>query len=139
MTLRPVVRPESRRNVHTSARSALHSVGKSFQFVPVATTAVGVGTVVTIRTGWSMLASARDPGVILPRAARTGARASSAPMLTGLARRADALAGGVPAGGGAPRGARVFLRRNEQIARREGLTPTRQLALLMIKGAPDGS
>jgi DNA-binding MarR family transcriptional regulator len=34
---------------------------------------------------------------------------------------------------------RVFLRRSEQIARREGLTPQRQLALLMIKGAPDGS
>lgn len=34
---------------------------------------------------------------------------------------------------------RAFLRRNEQIARRHGLTPQRYLLLLLIKGAPDGS
>ena len=34
---------------------------------------------------------------------------------------------------------RSFLRRGEQAARRAGLTPQRQLLLLMIKGAPDGS
>jgi DNA-binding MarR family transcriptional regulator len=34
---------------------------------------------------------------------------------------------------------RKFLRRNEQVARRSGLTPQRHLLLLMIKGAPDGS
>ena len=33
---------------------------------------------------------------------------------------------------------RVFLQRGEQAARRAGLTPQRQLLLLMIKGAPDG-
>jgi DNA-binding MarR family transcriptional regulator len=33
---------------------------------------------------------------------------------------------------------RAFLRRGEQIARRQGLTPQRHLMLLMIKGAPDG-
>jgi DNA-binding MarR family transcriptional regulator len=35
-------------------------------------------------------------------------------------------------------GLRRFLRRSEQIARQEGLTPSRYLLLLMIKGAPDG-
>jgi DNA-binding MarR family transcriptional regulator len=34
---------------------------------------------------------------------------------------------------------RRFLRRSERIAREEGLTPSRYLLLLMIKGAPDGS
>jgi DNA-binding MarR family transcriptional regulator len=34
---------------------------------------------------------------------------------------------------------RAFLQRGEQAARRAGLTPQRQLLLLMIKGAPDGS
>ena len=34
---------------------------------------------------------------------------------------------------------RRFLRRGEQAAREAGLTPQRQLLLLMIKGAPDGS
>jgi DNA-binding MarR family transcriptional regulator len=34
---------------------------------------------------------------------------------------------------------RQFLRRGEQAARAAGLTPQRQLLLLMIKGAPDGS
>jgi DNA-binding MarR family transcriptional regulator len=34
---------------------------------------------------------------------------------------------------------RSFLRTSEQIARASGLTPTRHLLLLMIKGAPDGS
>lgn len=34
---------------------------------------------------------------------------------------------------------RAFLRRGEQAARRAGLTPQRQMLLLMIKGAPDGS
>ena len=34
---------------------------------------------------------------------------------------------------------RAFLHRGEQAARRAGLTPQRQLLLLMIKGAPDGS
>jgi DNA-binding MarR family transcriptional regulator len=34
---------------------------------------------------------------------------------------------------------RVFLRKSEQIARAEGLTPQRHLLLLMIKGAPNGS
>ena len=34
---------------------------------------------------------------------------------------------------------RVFLRRGEQAARDAGLTPQRQLLLLMVKGAPDGS
>lgn len=34
---------------------------------------------------------------------------------------------------------RAFLRRGEQAARRAGLTPQRQLLLLMVKGAPDGS
>lgn len=34
---------------------------------------------------------------------------------------------------------RRFLRRTEQLAREEGLTPSRYLLLLMIKGAPDGS
>ena len=34
---------------------------------------------------------------------------------------------------------RLFLRRGEQVARTAGLTPQRQLLLLMIKGAPDGS
>jgi DNA-binding MarR family transcriptional regulator len=34
---------------------------------------------------------------------------------------------------------RAFLRRGEEAARRAGLTPRRQLLLLMIKGAPDGS
>jgi DNA-binding MarR family transcriptional regulator len=34
---------------------------------------------------------------------------------------------------------RLFLRRGEQVARAAGLTPQRQLLLLMIKGAPDGS
>lgn len=33
---------------------------------------------------------------------------------------------------------RRFLRRGEQVARTAGLTPQRQLLLLMIKGAPDG-
>jgi DNA-binding MarR family transcriptional regulator len=33
---------------------------------------------------------------------------------------------------------RAFLRRGEQVARAAGLTPQRQLLLLMIKGAPDG-
>ena len=33
---------------------------------------------------------------------------------------------------------RVFLQRGEQAARRAGLTPQRQLLLLMNKGAPDG-
>ena len=33
---------------------------------------------------------------------------------------------------------RAFLQRGEQAARRAGLTPQRQLLLLMIKGAPDG-
>jgi DNA-binding MarR family transcriptional regulator len=33
---------------------------------------------------------------------------------------------------------RLFLRRGEQVARAAGLTPQRQLLLLMIKGAPDG-
>ncbi len=33
---------------------------------------------------------------------------------------------------------RVFLQRGEQAARHAGLTPQRQLLLLMIKGAPDG-
>ena len=33
---------------------------------------------------------------------------------------------------------RTFLRKSEQIARAEGLTPQRHLLLLMIKGAPDG-
>jgi DNA-binding MarR family transcriptional regulator len=36
-------------------------------------------------------------------------------------------------------GLRRFLRRSEQIARQEGLTPSRYLLLLMIKGAPDGA
>jgi DNA-binding MarR family transcriptional regulator len=34
---------------------------------------------------------------------------------------------------------RRFLRRSERIAREEGLTPSRYLLLLMIKGAADGS
>jgi DNA-binding MarR family transcriptional regulator len=34
---------------------------------------------------------------------------------------------------------RRFLRRSERVARQSGLTPQRQLLLLMIKGAPDGS
>ena len=34
---------------------------------------------------------------------------------------------------------RAFLQRGEQAARRAGLTPQRQLLLLMIKGAPDGT
>lgn len=34
---------------------------------------------------------------------------------------------------------RAFLRRGENVARAAGLTPQRQLLLLMIKGAPDGS
>lgn len=34
---------------------------------------------------------------------------------------------------------RHFLRENERIARRHGLTPQRYLLLLMIKGVPDGS
>ena len=34
---------------------------------------------------------------------------------------------------------RLFLRRTENIARANGLTPQRYLLLLMIKGAPDGS
>ena len=34
---------------------------------------------------------------------------------------------------------RQFLRRGEQAAREAGLTPQRQLLLLMVKGAPDGS
>lgn len=34
---------------------------------------------------------------------------------------------------------RAFLHRGEQAARHAGLTPQRQLLLLMIKGAPDGS
>ena len=34
---------------------------------------------------------------------------------------------------------RSFLRRSEQIAQANGLTPQRHLLLLMIKGAPDGS
>jgi DNA-binding MarR family transcriptional regulator len=33
---------------------------------------------------------------------------------------------------------RAFLRRGEQVARRQGLTPQRHVMLLMIKGAPDG-
>ena len=33
---------------------------------------------------------------------------------------------------------RAFLHRGEQAARHAGLTPQRQLLLLMIKGAPDG-
>jgi DNA-binding MarR family transcriptional regulator len=32
-----------------------------------------------------------------------------------------------------------FLKENDRIARRHGLTPQRYLLLLMIKGAPDGS
>jgi len=34
---------------------------------------------------------------------------------------------------------RLFLRRGENVARAAGLTPQRQLLLLMIKGAPNGS
>ncbi len=34
---------------------------------------------------------------------------------------------------------RAFLHRGEQAARHAGLTPQRQMLLLMIKGAPDGS
>jgi DNA-binding MarR family transcriptional regulator len=34
---------------------------------------------------------------------------------------------------------RAFLRKSEEIAQRNGLTPRRHLLLLMIKGAPDGS
>lgn len=34
---------------------------------------------------------------------------------------------------------RRYLRRGEQVARAEGLTPQRHLLLLMIRGAPDGS
>jgi DNA-binding MarR family transcriptional regulator len=34
---------------------------------------------------------------------------------------------------------RSFLRRSEEIARANGLTPRRHLLLLLIKGAPDGS
>ncbi len=34
---------------------------------------------------------------------------------------------------------RRFLRRSEEIARRNGLTPRQHLLLLMVKGAPDGS
>lgn len=34
---------------------------------------------------------------------------------------------------------RRFLRRSEEIARRNGLTPRQYVLLLMIKGAPDGS
>ena len=34
---------------------------------------------------------------------------------------------------------RTFLRESEQIARTSGLTPQRNLLLLPIKGAPDGS
>ena len=34
---------------------------------------------------------------------------------------------------------RLFLRRGEHVARAAGLTPQRQLLLLMIKGAPDGT
>lgn len=34
---------------------------------------------------------------------------------------------------------REFLHRGERAARRAGLTPQRQLLLLMVKGAPDGS
>lgn len=34
---------------------------------------------------------------------------------------------------------RAFLHRGEQAARHAGLTPQRQLLLLMIKGAPDGT
>ena len=36
-------------------------------------------------------------------------------------------------------GLRRFLRRSEEIAAAHGLTPQRQLLLLLIKGAPDGS
>ena len=36
-------------------------------------------------------------------------------------------------------GLRSFLRRSEEIAAANGLTPQRQLLLLLIKGAPDGS
>lgn len=36
-------------------------------------------------------------------------------------------------------GLRRFLRRSEEIAAANGLTPRRQLLLLLIKGAPDGS
>ena len=36
-------------------------------------------------------------------------------------------------------GLRRFLRRSEEIAAANGLTPQRQLLLLLIKGAPDGS
>jgi len=34
---------------------------------------------------------------------------------------------------------RRFLRRSEEIARRNGLTPRQHLLLLMVKGAPDGN
>jgi DNA-binding MarR family transcriptional regulator len=34
---------------------------------------------------------------------------------------------------------RAFLRRSEEISRRNGLTPRQYLLLLMVKGAPDGS
>lgn len=34
---------------------------------------------------------------------------------------------------------RKFLRTSERVARASGLTPQRQLLMLMIKGAPDGS
>lgn len=34
---------------------------------------------------------------------------------------------------------RQFLRRNERVARRSGLTPQRYMLLLMIKGAPGGT
>jgi DNA-binding MarR family transcriptional regulator len=33
---------------------------------------------------------------------------------------------------------RAFLRRSEEISRRNGLTPRQYLLLLMVKGAPDG-
>lgn len=36
-------------------------------------------------------------------------------------------------------GLRRFMRRSEEIAAQNGLTPRRQLLLLLIKGAPDGS
>jgi DNA-binding MarR family transcriptional regulator len=36
-------------------------------------------------------------------------------------------------------GLRTFLRRSEDVSRRNALTPQRFLVLLMIKGAPDGS
>lgn len=57
------------------------------------------------------------------------AHAEGAPIPAEVYREAAALRAGL----------RRFLRRSEEIAAANGLTPRRQLLLLLIKGAPDGS